>query len=178
MARPSKITPKKIAALRGARARGAGYREAAEEAGVGLATAHEWAKKDADRKNRSSGKRRSKVKPPPPPDESSNGAPTESVIAALVGGPMPSGLDDVRARLVLMRGLVERLIPAVEAEEFSPGSFVTISKYTDDLAELLERLTPPAPPDPDKDISVLESSRILMSRIAGMVSDAEQKAYR
>ena len=167
MPRPSKMTPKKLEAVRGARARGAGLREAARDAGVSPETARAWERRDVARRVST------KKKPAP-----KIAAPAETEIAAILDAPPPSGLEEVRSRLTIVRALVERLIPAVEAEEFSPGSFVTISKYCDDLARLLVELTPPAPKNPDEDPSVLEAARVLAARFESMVADAEKELGR
>ena len=84
----------------------------------------------------------------------------------------------MRTRLALFRASIERLIPAVEAEEFSPTSLVTISKYCDELAEVLARLTPPAPKNPDEDPNVLEAARVLAARVESMVTAAEEEIGR
>jgi hypothetical protein len=99
------------------------------------------------------------------------GAEAEALLAA----PMPTALEDVQARATLIRGLLARLEPAVEMDQYSATSYVAICRYADELARLLEELTPEPPKDPDEDPDVIEAERILCERLERLIVEAEQR---
>ena len=171
MARPSTKTPKKLEALRAARASGKSLRASAEAAGVPFETARRWEKRGARRTIAGDSndpatlpkkKAARKIAPPSPAE-----------IDAVLGAPPPDGQAELRERLTLIRGLLDRLAPAVEKEEYPATSFVTLARYGDELARLLVELTPPVPPDPSLDPANVEAKRLLLSTIEGLVSKAE-----
>jgi transcriptional regulator with XRE-family HTH domain len=161
MPRSSKITPKKLARVRAARAEGKGLRAAAKEAGVSHQTIANWERRQPKRK-----------------------APSSAVAteaAAILDAPLPQpgdpeALSQVRARAELVRGLLERLTPAVAADEYPATNYVTLARYGDELARVIAELTPPSPKDPNEDRNVLDAERVLLARIASMVGDAEAEA--
>jgi hypothetical protein len=172
MARQSASTPAKRAKLRELRARGLGLRPAAKAVGVSHETARSWERLDAAR---AAGR-----KPPatckPALAVAADAAAAAEVLAAGLPSPGdPEALSTVRARAALVGALLRRLTPAVETGEFSPTAYVTLARYGDDLARLIHELTPPAPKDPNEDLSVLEAERTLLAKLEGMVADAESR---
>jgi hypothetical protein len=79
----------------------------------------------------------------------------------------------VRERHSLIRGLLSRLSPAVEAGEYPATSFVQLSRYADDLAERVAGLTPKPTIDPDTAPDAVRDAAELIRRIEGMVTVAE-----
>lgn len=147
--------------------RGVPIREIARELGVDEKTVRNWAKKASARKVE-------RATPPAPSVD-------EAVVVAAMSAPLPSAdepgaLSMVRDRHELIRGLIERLAPAVETEEYPATSFVTVCKYGDDLARFIAELTPPAPKDPNDDPNVIDSESILFARVEKLVSDREAQA--
>lgn len=159
MARPSKVTRKKIATIDDVLANGGSHREAAEAAGVSHTTVNAHVKKR---------RRRGAV---PTPDVEAAAA----EVAALLDGPVPTGLADVTQRMGIVRGLIARLTPMVERDDYPATSFVTLCKYADDLARVQVELTPPAPKDPNEDPDVIEAERVLVARVEKLIVSAEDR---
>lgn len=167
MARPSKLSPAKIARLRALRdpAREGGplsLRRAAAELGVSHETARAWDAKHA-------------AKPEGRPSRSKAAA---AVAAELVAAPLPAAgdvgaLEQVKARADMVSRLLKKLAPAVEREEYSATNFVTLAKYGDDLARLLAELAPPTPTDPNETPAVVEAERTLLARLDLLIAKAE-----
>lgn len=172
MSRPSKLSPAKIARLRALRdpARKGGalsLRRAAAELGVSHETLRTWDTKHRVKAKASTTTRVRKA-----------GKRAADVAAELVVSPLPdahnaNALEQVRARSAMVGRLLKKLAPAVEREEFSATSFVTLAKYGDDLSRLLAELAPPAAKDPNEDADVLEAELALIARLEALVFEAQ-----
>src|SRR5690606_29590294 len=116
MPRPSLKSPKKLATVREMSARGVPGRDIAAAVNVDEKTVRNWLAAD---------------KPAPKRKAKRRAAPVEAeVAAALMSTPLPTSDDpgalaDVQGRLALVRGLLDRLAPAVEVEEFPATQWVT-----------------------------------------------------
>lgn len=169
MARPSKMTPQKIARLRELRApaRPGGplsLREAAREIGVSYETVRAW---------------EAKVRPANGSTPATDAAAADALVSSPPVAPDPNdptALEVLRARADMIAALLARLAPAVEREEYSATNFVQLAKYADDLARTIATLTPPAAPDPESDTAALEAERTLVARLESMVNEAEGQA--
>ena len=157
MARPSKLTPKTMITIDSVLAEGGSTREAGEAAGVSHTTVVKHAAKR---------RRRSQM---PAGDVERASAEVEAIL----GAEPATALEDVVARMAVVRGLLARLTAMVEQDEYPATSYVTLCKYADDLARTQAELTPPAPKDPNEDPDVIEAERILLSRVEKLISDAE-----
>lgn len=160
MARPSTMTPGKIAQMEAMLGEGRSSRDIAEAMGLSHTTVQRWAAK------------RARVAPTLSQDASE--------VAELVGRPVPrpgdpEALQEARARAAMVQRLLERLTPAVVEQTFPATSYVTLARYGDELARVIAELTPPAPRDPNEDPDVLESERILVARVERMIEEAEAK---
>ena len=162
MARPSRLTAKTMTTIDEALDRGASYREAAAVAGVSHQTVATRAQKRRRRGTASS------------PEAEAAAA----EVAALLDGPAPTGLEDVRQRIGIVRGLIGRLTPIVERDEYPATSYVTLCRYADELARVEVDLTPPAPKDPNEDPDVIEAERVLVSRVEKLIEAAEERRAR
>lgn len=165
MSRVGKRTPKRVAAARAALEAGKGLRAAAKAAGVSHETIRSWELAKGSKRQGRTGARPST-------------AATDATVAALVATPLPTAGDPnalatAVARAAIVRGLIERLTPAVEADEYPATSFVTLARYADEVDRVVAELTPPAPKNPDDDVRVLEAERTLLARIEAMVVEAE-----
>jgi hypothetical protein len=164
MPRPSKMTPTLIARLRALRApdRPGGalsLRAAAREIGLPYETVRGW---------------EAKVKPAP-----ADAATADAIVSSPPPVPdagEPGALDGLRERARMIAALLARLAPAVEAETYSATSFVSLAKYADELARTIAGLEPPAPVDPETDATTIEAERTLLTRLEGMICDAEREA--
>ncbi len=169
MARPSQKTPTKLALIRKLHAEKMPVREIAKQAGVSVGTAAAWLKEDAS----SSASTR-------PPKPAKAAAPEVASIEAIMSVPLPTrddpeALVKVRERAALIQDLLVDLTQAVKDEEYPATSFVTLARYGDDLATRIAELSPPAPKDPNEDPDVIESERILISRLNKLVTEAEKR---
>lgn len=160
MARPSTMTPAKIARLEELRAAGKSLREAAAELGISHATVRAWEG------------RRARAAPTLAQDEAE--------AAALVDRPLPRAGDpeallEARTRAAMVQRLLERLTPGVVDQTFPATSYVTLARYGDELARVIAELTPPAPKDPNEDPDVIDAERTLIARIERMIEAAEER---
>lgn len=186
MARASRKTPQRIEAVREDLAAGLGLRAIARKRSIPVTTLQRWvadlpetkATKRADREGAVD-----RAKNTEKPEENADpgaiaavGSIAQSEVDALLRAPRPEGLDDLRERLGLLRGLLLRLESAVERETFSATSYVQLSKYGDELSVRIAELTPPAAPDPEQDPDTRESERVLVSRLERMVTEAEARS--
>lgn len=162
MAHQTKLTGSKVTKINEGLDEGKSSREIAEEAGVSHTTVQKHAAKR---------KRRASV-----------GAPEVEAAAAeveaLLAGPTPSGLDDVIQLQSVVRGLIARITPLVEADQYPATSFVAICKYYESLSTLRVQLTPPAPKNPDDDPDVREAERVLVARVERLIEAAEERRAR
>lgn len=176
MARPSVRTPKKLERMRAMRSSGKGLREVARELGLAPETVRTWEREASalvSRPRPTAPKGRTKKRPTAGPDAE---AAAEVLLSPLPSLADPEALAEVRARHAIVRGLLERLTPAVEAEEYSAVSWVQLAKYADDVARLLAELSPPAPKDPDADENVLAAERAFLERVASLIESAERRS--
>lgn len=179
MARASRKTPQRIAAVREDLAAGMSLRAIARKRSIPTTTLQRWigdlpetkASKRADRETAAApeqaGLAESQVAPAPASAQEAE---------ALLAAPRPEGLEDHRERLGLLRGLLLRLEPAVEAETFSATSYVALSKYADELSVRIIELTPPAPKDPNEDPDVIEAGDVLVARVRALIEAAEERS--
>lgn len=185
MARASRKTPRRIDAIREDLAAGLSPREIAKKRGLGRTTIQRWiadlpetkaAKKAAppsraDRANPA----RNDAREADPPSNASASPIAQTDVEAILREPRPEGLDDLRERLGLLRGLLLRLEAGVEGETFSAVSYVALSRYTDELSTRIVELTPPAPIDPETDPDNVEGEKILVARLERLVVEAEER---
>jgi hypothetical protein len=161
MSRTDESTPSKLVKLRELRAGGASLRDAAASLGVSHETARKWEARAA---------RGSLLAP----------ADVEAASVALASPPPtadgPEGLAMARARHELLRGLLVRLTPAVEAGEYPAPAFVQLAKYADVLAELVHSLAPKPPVDPDTAPDAMRDAAELIRRVEGLIVVAECSA--
>jgi hypothetical protein len=160
------MTPKKLTALRAARAAGKGLREAGRAANVSHQTVKNWERKAA---SKSKGNHRPSLRPVPNV-VALNGAEADAAVRE----PLPQGLAELRPRLALFTGLLERLAPAVERDEYPAANFVTLSRHVDELKAKAAELEPPASTEsPAEKADDREAARIVLARLESMVGDAE-----
>jgi hypothetical protein len=120
-------------------------------------------------------KKRTRVLGQPEPTAGQSEREPETEAVEVLGEGLGGGLVDVRRRLERTRKLLDRLEPMIENLTCPPATWVALGKFEADLAERVQALTPPEPPDPERDPVNVDATKRVVAKLARAIAAAEKK---